>query len=91
MGPRFKFLGFFLLGFLTAGSWLQAQQQTGQNSEGLEMIAQRMKSLSHSLSHMPEPPVMNQKIQLPDMSWLPVKFSGPSNSQNLLTKQQKES
>jgi len=33
--------------------------------EALEMIAQRMQSLSAGLDHMPEPPRLNRTIELP--------------------------
>ena len=35
------------------------------SSEGLEMIAERMKALSGSLASIPSPPQLNQTIQIP--------------------------
>ena len=35
------------------------------SSEGLEMIAERMKALSASLASIPAPPELNQTIQIP--------------------------
>ncbi len=65
MGLRFRIL--FLSALLLAIPPVFAAEtdQTGQNSEALEMIAERMRSLTNSLEQMPEPPAFNQKIQLP--------------------------
>ena len=66
-----RFLGVFILGsfcFLGPGTtvFAQARQLSEENSSAaLEMIALQMQSLSASLAGMPEPPKLNQTIQLP--------------------------
>jgi hypothetical protein len=70
MAPRFKVLVFlFCLGFASTA----AAGETEQNSEALQMVAERMRSLSQSLSGLPQPPSLNQKIQLPDSLLAPAK------------------
>ncbi len=68
MGRRFKifFLGFGCL--LFGAFWGYAQ--TEQNSEALEMIVKRMKSLTQSLNGLPQPPAMDKTIQIPDTFFL---------------------
>ena len=75
MALRFKF--FCLILFFTASSSIFAASEirTDQNSEALEMVGNRMRSLSKSLEGMPAPPAFKQEIQLPT-AWL----TGSQNS-----------
>ena len=50
------------------GSAEKVTREEEQASDGLEMIAARMQELSRSLDKMPEPPVMNQTIEIPNWS-----------------------
>ena len=74
------FLGCFLAFSVHAEQIPQTEaDKTPQNSdpaaatssEGIEMIAQRMKTLSRGLNEMAEPPEMDQKIIIPDLGPLP--------------------
>ncbi len=52
---------FFTAPFLFAAP----SRETEQSSEGMEMIARQMRSLSQSLDQMPGPPAFDQTLQLP--------------------------
>lgn len=69
-----------------AGSKGFADAPADQNSEALEMIAQRMRSLSNSLEKMPRPPAFDQKIQLPD---IPLAVPQKNNSEPLSEKEKR--
>ena len=68
-GWKFPFLASSFL--LLASSWIVFAASNGNHdypdnsSEGLEMIAERMKALSASLASIPSPPEFNQTIQIP--------------------------
>ena len=68
MAPRFRnFFIFCLCWLVSSGSAFAAEaSKTAQSSETLEMVAKRMRSLTHSLEGMPQPPALDQTIQLPD-------------------------
>jgi hypothetical protein len=71
MTQLFKISVFASAVFLTTaslgGSFLSAapSRETEQNSEGMEMIARQMRSLSQSLDQMPGPPAFDQTLQIP--------------------------
>lgn len=46
----------------------QAVLKAQKNAEALQMFAARMRSLTHSLEGMPQPPAFQHKIQLPVMN-----------------------
>ncbi len=71
---RFFAILFFLLSCVAVpvqaddfeGDFWDAEDGTPANdSQSLEMITQRMKSLSSSLNGMPQPPAFQEKINLP--------------------------
>ena len=63
-------LSIFYASAAFAGDVLKREAE--QSSDGLEMIVSRMQELSRSLDKMPEPPVLNQTLEIP--AWA----SGPS-------------
>ena len=67
MGQEFKKAIFFIILFelLAVAVFAQDIHDDKASSQSLEMIEFRMKSLSRSLSALPEPPRLNQKINLP--------------------------
>ena len=69
MVRRFSFLAIlFLTGFFPFSVFAAAPDaaDTESSSASLEMIAERMKALSGSLAAIPEPPRLNQVIQIPN-------------------------
>ena len=58
---------FLLSAICIAASDKKAEPPVNENtSASLEMIAERMKALSGSLAGIPEPPQLNQVIQIPE-------------------------
>ena len=70
---------------LPASCWIVFAAADGNHdypdnsSEGLEMIADRMKALSGSLASIPAPPQLNQTIQIP--AGFPGKENNPEGGQ----------
>lgn len=68
-----------------SGSLLSAapSRETEQSSEGMEMIARQMRSLSQSLDRLPGPPAFDQTLQIPgEPLEAPGAKSNPENFQD---------
>ena len=59
-----------------------SKREAEQTSEGLEMIAVRMQQLSQRLDKIPEPPAMNQTIEIPDWGPKPSAPQKEASSKN---------
>lgn len=81
MGLRFKIFFTLVIIFSASAAFGMDAPETEQTSDSLEMIAQRMRSLTSSLEGMPQPPAFNQKIQLPG-DFLPVPQSSTSSEED---------
>ena len=64
---RLTLLAFFLVSNAFAQPPVAGEKKNTTSSEGLEMITERMKSLSRGLNQMPGPPDMDEKIMIPDL------------------------
>ena len=88
MGPKFRFLFFVVFLFsvylLEAPVCLLAKTAKGdtkisntQKQKDAEAFAQRMQGLSRSLEHLPDPPKLDQTVQIPVLDF---KALGKSDS-----------